>query len=159
MVAPGQHEMPAIHGDLVVWSDNRNRPEERPLTQTGGYNGRPSIHGQRVTWQQFREHNESTIVLLDLDDSQQTIIGDGGRGRSRQLISEDYLVWAVAEPCDVLGISLRKDQSDVYAYRLQTREVRQLSDYVEPMVVLHGKVALIAEVCFGVRRQFAVHIG
>ena len=99
------------------------------------------------------------MLSLDLDASQQTITGDGGRGRSRQLISEDYVVWAVAEPCDVLRIPPGKAQNGVYAYRLKTEEVRQLSDYVEPMVVLHGKVALIAEVCFGVRRQFAVHIG
>ena len=78
------------------------------LRQTGGYNGKPSIHGQRVTWQQFQEHNESAIVLLDFDAGQQTIIGDGGRGRSLQLISEDYVVWAVAEPCDVLGIRSRQ---------------------------------------------------
>ena len=185
VVAPGQQETPAIHGDMVVWSDNRNRPEdapsragcsacpdnpfdiylynlktaeERPLTQTGDYNGRPSIHGQRVTWQQFQERNESTIVLLDLETGEQTIIGDGGRGRSSPLISEDYVVWAVAEPCDVFGIPPGKAQNGVYAYKLKTGEVRELSNYVEPMVMLHANVALIAEVCFGVRRQYAVHL-
>ena len=185
VVAPGQQETPAIHGDMVVWSDNRNRPEdapsragcsncpdnpfdiywynlktgeERPLTQTSGYNGRPSIHGQRVTWQQFQERNESAIVLMDLETGEQTIIGEGGRGWSSPLISEDYVVWAVAEPCDVFGIPPGKAQNGVYAYSLKTGEIRQLSDYVEPMVVLHANVAIIAEVCFGVRRQYAVHL-
>ena len=182
VVAPGQQEMPAIHGDLVVWSDNRNRPEdappragcsgcpadvylydlktaeERPLTQSGGYNGPPSIHGQRVTWQQFRERNESTIVLLDLETGEQSIIGDGGRGRSSPLISEDYLVWAVSGPCDVFGFPPSKAQNGVYAYSLTTGEVRQLSDYVETYSKLHGNVALVAEVCFGVRKQYAVHL-
>ena len=184
-VVPGQQETPAIHGEMVVWSDNRNRPEdapsragcsacpdnrfdiysynlkmaeERPLTQTGGYHGRPSIHGQRVTWQQFQERNESTIVLLDLDTGEQTIIGDGGRGGSSPMISEDYVVWTVAEPCDVLGIPPGKVHNGVYAYRLKTGEVRQLSNYVEPMVMLYANVALIAELCFGVRRQYAVHL-
>ena len=182
-VMPGQQRAPAIHGDMVVWSDNRNRPEdapsregcsscpdnpfdiysynlrtgeERPLVATGGYNGRPSIHGQRVTWQQFQERNESTIVLLDLETGEQTIIGDGGRSPSSPMISEDYVVWAVAEPCDVFTIPPGKVQTGVYAYSLKTGEVHQLSDYVEPMVMLHANVALIAEVCFGVRRQYAV---
>ena len=184
-VMPGQQRAPAIHGDMVVWSDNRNRPEdapttegcsncpdnpfdiyaynlktgeERPLTQTSGYNGRPSIHGQRVAWQQFQEGDESVIVLLDLETGEQKIIGDGGRGGSSPLISEDHVVWAVAEPCDVFGIPPGKAQNGVYAYRLETGEIRQLSDYVEPMVMLHANVAVIAEVCFGVRRQYAVHL-
>ena len=46
----------------------------------------------------------------------------------------------------------------MYAYRLKTAEVRQLSNYVESMVILHANVALIAEVCFGVRRHYAVHL-
>ena len=29
-VMPGQQRAPAIHGDMVVWSDNRNRPEDAP---------------------------------------------------------------------------------------------------------------------------------
>ena len=185
VVTPGQQETPAIHGDMVVWSDNRNRPEdapsragcsacpdnpfdiylynlktaeERPLTQTGGYNGRPSIHGHRVTWQQFQERDESVVVLLDLETGEQTFIGDAGRGGSSPLISEDYVVWAVAEPCDMFTIPPGKAQNGVYAYGLKTGEVRQLSDYVEPVVMLHANVALIAEVCFGVRRQYAVHL-
>ena len=101
-VVPGQQMAPAIHGDMVVWSDNRNRlehapsragcsncpdnpfdiysynlktAEERPLAETGGYNGWPSIHGQRVTWQRFQERNESAIVLLDLEtvESQEVV--------------------------------------------------------------------------------------
>ena len=184
-VVPGQQMAPAIHGDMVVWSDNRNRPEhapsragcsacpdnpfdiysynlktaeERPPAETGGYNGWPSIHGHRVTWQRFQERNESAIVLLNLETGEQTIIGDGGRGGSGPLISEHYVVWAVAEPCDVFTIPPGKAQNGVYAYGLKTGEVRQLSDYVEPVVMLHANVALIAEVCFGVRRQYAVHL-
>ena len=74
------------------------------------------------------------------------------------MISEDYVVWAVAEHCDVFGIPPSKAQTGVYAYRLKTAEVRQLSNYVEPMAMLRANVALIAEACFGVRRQYAVHL-
>ena len=46
----------------------------------------------------------------------------------------------------------------MYAYGLKTGEVRRLSDYVEPMAMLHAKVEPIAEVCFGVRRRYAVYL-
>ena len=141
-----------------IYSYNLKTSEERPLTQTSGYNGPPSVHGQRVTWEQFREGGGSVIVLLDLETGEQTIIRDGGRGGSNPLISEDYVVWAVAEPCDVFTIPPGKAQTGVYAHGLKTGEVRQLSDYVEPMVLLHANVAVIAEVCFGVRRQYAIHL-
>lgn len=58
----------------------------------------------------------------------------------------------------MLGIPPGKARNGVYAQSLKTGEVRQLSDYVEPTVMLHAKVTLIAEVCFGVRKQYAVHL-
>ena len=132
--------------------------KERPLAEIRGHNGRPSIHGQRMTWQQFQEDDESVIVLLDLETGEQTIIGDGGCGGSSPVISKDYVDWAVAEPCDVFGIPPGKAQTSVYSYRLKSAEVRELSNNVEPMAMLHANVAVIAEVCFGVRRQYAVHL-
>ena len=68
------------------------------------------------------------------------------------------MVRAVAEACDVFEFPPSKVQTGVYAYGLKTGEVRQSSDYVEPMVMLHANVAVIAEVCFGARRQYAVHL-
>ena len=62
------------------------------------------------------------------------------------------MVWAVAEPCDDFTIPPGETQTGVYAYGLKTGEIRQLSDYVEPLVILHANVALIDEVCFGLRR-------
>lgn len=117
----------------------------------------PSIHGQRVTCQQFREDEESVIVRLDLETGGQTINGDDGHGGSSPLISEDHVVWAVAEPCGVFGIPPGKGQTGVYAYRLKTAEVHRLSNYVESMAMLRANAALIAEVCFMVSRQYAVH--
>ena len=184
-VFPGQQMAPAIHGDMVVWSDNRNRPEdapswagcsacsdnpfdiysynletaeERPLAETGGHNGRPSIHGQRITWQQFQERNESTIVLLDLDTGEQSIIAGGGGIGSRPLISEDYLVWAARETCDVFGGPRSKVPTGVYAYELKTGDTLRLSEYVEPYALLYGNVAVVTEGCFGIAKQYAVHL-
>lgn len=187
-VAPGTQLMPDIHGDTVVWSDNRNSADrgtpkagcgncsdnrfdiyshnlasakEKPLVETGDHNGPPSIHGERVTWQQFGAPGESAIVLLDLGTGEQTILGTGGRGEARPLISEDHAIWTVKETCDVDLVERNprsKPQPGVYAYGLKTGEVHQLSSYVEPNALLHGNLALITETCFTINRQYAVFL-
>ena len=184
-VAPGAQQQPAIYGDTMVWKDNRNSPqrgtpksgcgnctdnqfdiysynlvtgEERPLVETGYYNGPPSIHGQLVVWQQFRGAGQSVIVLLDLSTGMRQIIGTGGRGGSIPFVSDEYVVWAVHETCDVILNPPSETQTGVFAYQLETGEVRQLSDYVEPMALLHENVALVTERCFGILRQYAVFL-
>ena len=182
-VAPGQQKLPAIHGDTVVWSDNRNSPargtvragcgycsgnrfdiysynlateEEKPLVETGEHNGTPSINGELVAWQRFLGKGESDIVLLDLGTGEQAVIGAGGGGGARPLISENHVIWAVGETCDVVGLPPGKVPTGVYAYGLETGAVRQLSSDVEPHALLHGNVALVTEGCFGITRQYAV---
>ena len=129
-VTPGREDMPAIHGDTVVWLHNPNRPArgtakpgstartdnrfdifsynlatkvEKPLEETGEHNVTPSIHGELVVWQRFRDEGESDIVLLDLGTGHQTVIGAGGRRESKPVVSEDHAIWAVGETCDVAG--------------------------------------------------------
>ena len=129
-VAPGHQRQPAIHGDIVVWSDNRNSPqigtraegchnlpdrrcdiysynlatgEEKLLAQTGNNNGSPSIHGNLVAWQQYLEAGGSIIVLLDLSTGEHRDIGAGGRSETRPLVSGNHVVWSVREACDVGG--------------------------------------------------------
>ena len=141
-VMPGRQTLPAIHGDTVVWSDNRNSPdrspvragcgnclgnrfdiysynlataEEKPLVETGEHNGPPSIHGGLVVWQRFLGKGESDIVLLDLGAGGQKVIGAGGGSGARPLISEDHVVWAVGETCDVVGLPRSKASTGVYA--------------------------------------------
>ena len=184
-VAPGAQLGPAIYGDTVVWTDNRDSPqrgtnksgcgncadnrfdiysynlatgEERPLVKTGHHNGPPSIHGPRVVWQQIGDADQSVIAMLDLRTGLQKIIGAGGRGSSIPLVSDEYVVWAVQEPCDVFPYPPRGAETGVFAYRLETSEVRQLSNYVEPLALLHGNVAVVAQLCFGINRQYAVFL-
>ena len=183
-VAPGAQLRPAIYGDTVVWTDNRNSPqrdttksgcsncadnrfdiysynlatgEERPLVETGQHNGPPSIHEQLVVWQQIRDAGQSVIVMLDLETGLQKIIGAGGRGSSIPFVSDEYVVWAVRAACDVFPYP-PEVQTGVFAYRLDTGEVRQLSNYVEPLALLHGNVAVVAQLCFGINRQYAVFL-
>ena len=184
-VTPGRQEMPAIHGDTVVWTHNPNPPargtakpgsttkpdnrfdiysynlatdEKRPLVETGDYNWLPSIYSELVVWQRFREKGKSDIVLLDLGTGEQAVIGEGGRREARPLISEDHVVWAVKETCDVggIGIPRSKVRTGVYAYGLKTGEMRQFSSDKEPRTLLHGDVALVTEGCHMVTRQYAV---
>ena len=182
-VGPGQQLMPAIHGDTVVWTDNRNRREqatsragctncpdnrfdiysynlatevEKPLAETGDYNGPPSLHGNMVIWQRFQTEGESDIVLLDLGVGTQKVIGAGGRTEASPLISKSHAVWTVREACDVFGLPSSKTPTGVYAYDLDTGAVRQLSNAVEPHALLHGNDALIMEGCHRITSQYAV---
>lgn len=184
-VAPGQQLMPAIHGDMVVWSDNRNRSDDttsnegcancpdnpfdiysynletaegKPLVETGGYNGMPSIHGQLVAWQQFQDGAESAIVLLGLSTGVQRVIGGAGRGESRPLISDGYVVWAVKETCDVSGLPRSKGPTGVYAYALEMGETLQLSYDTEPNALLYRNTELVSEGCHWSTRQYAVSL-
>lgn len=185
VVAPGNQQHPTIHGDVVVWSDNRNSPqlgtraegchnhtdrqcdiysynlaigEERLLAQTGNNNGSPSLHGDLVVWQQYLETGGSIIVMLDLESGQQLDIGFGGHSYTRPLISGDHVVWSVKEACDVRGFLSNRSDTGAFHYRLDTGEVRRLSSYVEPRVLLHDNVAVITEGCQTGYRRYAVFL-
>ncbi len=188
-VTPGREDAPAIHGDTVVWTHNPNKPprglakpgstakpdnrfnifsynlateEKQPLVETGEHNVNPSIHGGLLVWQRFRGENESDIVLLDLGTGEQKVIGAGGRTESRPLISKDYVIWRVAETCDVGGfpgfreLFRSKVSTGVYAYEIRTEELRRLSRDKEPNALLSGNTALITEGCHRITRQYAV---
>ena len=187
-VAPGNQRHPAIHGDIVVWSDNRDSPEigtraagchnlpdrrcdiysynlatgeETLLAQTGNNNGSPSIHGNLVVWQQYLEAGGSLIVLLDLSTGEQRDIGSGGRSETRPLVSENHVVWARKEACDDGGFPSffrNKSATGAFAYRLDTGDVRRLSNYVEAGTLLHGNVAVITEGCQMPSRRYAVFL-
>ena len=187
-VAPGNQRHPAIHGDIVVWSDNRDSPEigtraagchnlpdrrcdiysynlatgeEKLLAQTGNNNGSPSIHGNLVVWQQYLEAGGSLIVLLDLSTGEQRDIGSGGRSETRPLVSENHVVWARKEACDDGGFPSffrNKSATGAFAYRLDTGDVRRLSNYVEAGTLLHGNVAVITEGCQMPSRRYAVFL-
>jgi len=185
VVAPGHQRHPAIHGDVVVWSDNRNSPrlgtrtegcpnlpdrqcdiysynlatgEERLLAQTGNNNGSPSLYGDTVVWQQFLPAGESIIVMLDLDTGQQLAVGSGGRTEPRPLVSGNHVVWSVKETCDAGGFPGNGSDTGVFHYRLDTGEVRRLSNYVEAEVLLHDNVAVITEGCHIASRRYAVFL-
>ena len=185
VVAPGKQRHPAIHGDIVVWSDNRNSPEigtrtagchnlpdrrcdiysynlatgeEKLLVQTGNNNGSPSIHGELMAWQQYLEGGRSLIVLLDLDTMEQRDIGFGGRSETRPLVSESHVVWPVRQACDVRGVGGDKSATGVFAYRLDTGEVRRLSNYVAATTLLDDNVAVVTEGCQIEFRSYAVFL-
>ena len=130
--------------------------------ETGDYNVAPFIHGGLVVWQRFRAEGGSDIVLLDLGAGEQKVIGAGGRRESRPLISENHVIWRVAETCDVGGfrgfpeILWGRIPTVVYAYVLRTGELCRLSRDKEPRVLLAENVALVTEGCHRITRQYAV---
>lgn len=187
-VAAGHQKEPDIHGDVVVWSDNRNSPgigtrtegchnlpdrhcdiysynlvtgEEKVLAQTGTNNGLPSVHGNLVVWQQYLEAGSSLIVLLDMSSGERRDVGSGGRSNTRPLVSDSHVVWAVKEPCDVGGLPGllgNKSATGAFAYRLDNGEVHSLSNYVEASAMLHDNMAVITEGCQIPSRRYAVFL-
>ena len=185
-IAPGAQVSPAVQGDVVVWADNRNSHvmgttiagcsncpgnrfdiysydfttgRERPLVESGHYNISPSIHGKLVAWQKFRDDGGSDIQTLDIGTGQQQMIAQAGRTQSGPLLSDEFLIWTVRNDCDVIGGLPGDLQTGVFALDLKTSEVRQLSNYVEPLALIHEDVALVHEGCFGTSRVYTISLG
>ena len=145
-----------------MWSDEViDRAFEEKLLADTGNNGSPSIHCNPVVRQQYLEAGSSLIVLLDISSGERRDIGAGGRSNTRPLVSENHVVWAVSEVCDVGGfpIFLRSiSATGVFAYPLDTGETRQLSDYIEASTLLHDNVAVVAEGCQYPLRRYALFL-
>lgn len=183
--ATSGHHWPAIHGDTVVWTDNRNSPardtrkagcsncadnpfdiyvydfttgQETLLHASGHYNGTPSIHGQYVVWQEFYAEGKSRIKLLDRTTGQQRTLAEAGRFEATPSVSDNYVVWSVRLTCDVVGPDTGRVRTGVFAYNLQTTDIRQLSNYIEPRAWLHNNVVLIQEGCHVISRVYAVYL-
>ena len=111
-----------------------------------------------VAWQQYLEAGGSIIVLLDLSTGEQRDIGSGGRSETRPLVSGNHVVWARKEACDVGGFRANRSATGAFAYRLDTGEVRRLSNYVEARTLLHDNMAVITEGCHMPSRRYAVFL-
>lgn len=184
-VETGGHQWPAVHGESVVWADNRNSPvrgtrkagcsnctdnpfdiyayaftsgRETLLYASGHYNDMPSIHGQYVVWQEFYAAGKSRIKLLDRTTGQQRTLAEAGRFQAMPSVSDFYVVWSVRLTCDVVGPDTGRVRTGVFAYNLQTTEIRQLSNYIEPQAWLHNNVVLIQEGCHVISRVYAVYL-
>ena len=174
-----------MYGDIVVWADNRNSPfvgttktgcancpdnpfdiymydlitdDEVALVESEHQNTRPAIYGQWVLWQTFREPRRSEINLLDLETGRIGMLAQAGGSEAWLGVSDDYAVWTVATACDARSPADSAVNTGVFAYDLQTNEVRQLSNFVEPRTWLHGSTVVIYEGCHFVTRVYAVFL-
>ena len=175
-----------IYGDTVVWADNRNNPlldapdsdeihfgcgdcpenrfdiyaydfgtgEERPLIQTGYYNSYAIVHGDNLIWKSYHPEKPLVVKLLNLVTGEEQAIIDEPRVGYLSL-SESHVVWTVRFSCDVF-INGRQPPGGVFARSLETGEVWQFSDYVEPVARFFGKTVFIAEGCQLTRDVYAV---
>ena len=93
--------------------------------------------------------------MLDLESGSVRTIAPVERNGSGPALSDDYLVWSTSWSCDVFPRE-NPDSNGVYAQHLETGEAWKLSDYVEPTADLSGNMVVISELCWGVRRAYAV---
>ena len=183
-VAPGSQRSPAIHGDTVVWADNRNSPamataeagcsdcpensfdihaldlttgEERVLIRSGYHNQAPDINGTHLAWQAHEPGRPAEVRLLDLDSGHVRAVGQGRSFFSGPSLSDRHVAWTTSWPCDVMPVP-DAHQTGAYAGHLDTGEVWQLTDYVEPVVFLSGNMAIIIEYCWGGGPTYAVFL-
>ena len=120
--------------------------EEKPLIQTGYYNPYAIIHGDNLIWKSYHPEKPLVVKLLNLvTGEEQAIIDDHHVGYLS--LSDSYLVWTVGFSCDVVTNEGRPPGTGAFARSLETGEVWQLSDYVEPVARVFGKTVIIAEGC------------
>ena len=120
--------------------------EESPLIQTGYYIPYAIIRGDNVIWKEYHPEKPLVVKLRNLASGEERVIVDDHHVGYLSL-SESYLVWTVGFPCDVGTSGDRPYGTGVFARSLETGEVRQLSDYVEPRARVFGKTVFIAEGC------------
>ena len=183
-VGPGSQRSPAIHGNTMVWADNRNSPvmgttkagcsncpenrfdiygldlttgEERVLVQSGHLNQAPDISGTHLAWQTHEPGRPAEVRLLDLAGGQVRAMGQGRNFFSGPSLSDRHVVWSTYWPCDVLPVP-DTALTGAYAGHLETGEVWQLTDYVEPVVLLSGNMAIVIEYCWGGGPTYAVFL-
>ena len=183
-IAPGSQRSPAIYGHTVVWADNRSSPalstaeagcsncpenrfdiyaldltagEERVLVESGYLNQAPDINGTHLAWQAYEPGRPAEVRLLDLKSGHVRAMGQARHFSSGPSLSERHVAWSTYWPCDVLPVP-DTVFTGVFAGHLDTGEVWQLTDYVEPVVLLSGNMAIIIEYCWGGGRTFAVFL-
>ena len=183
-VAPGSQRSPAIHGDTVVWADNRNSPvmataeagcsdcpensfdihaldlttgEERVLVRSGYHNQAPDINGSHLAWQAHEPGRPAEVRLLDLESGHVHAVGQSRSFFSGPSLSDRHMIWTTSWPCDVRPVP-DTYQTGAYAGDLDTGEVWQLTDYVQPVAYLSGIMAIIIEYCWGGGPTYAVFL-
>ena len=117
--ASGYHA-PDIYGDNIVWRGH-----------SGRYNENTALHFHSLANRRTR-----TIVSLD----------HGNIGRP--IVSDEYVVWTVSEPCDVVWIPPRDVGTGAFAYNIANGTTQQLSEFAEPDVLLDGKATVVHEGCW-----------
>ena len=184
VVAPGSQRSPAIHGSTVVWADNRNSPtlatteagcsncpenrfdiygldlatgEERVLVESRYLNQAPDISGTYLAWQAREPGRPAEVRLLDLESGHVRTMGQGRDFSLGPSPSDQCVAWSTSWPCDVMPVP---DMvfTGAFAGHLDTGEVWQLTDYVEPIIFLSGNMAIIIEYCWGGGPTYAVFL-
>ena len=187
-VHPGSQRGAIIDGDTVVWSDNRNNPllqdpdldlphmgcaecpdnrydiyaydfstgEEMALVHDGFNNRASSLHGKLMGWLAINPDEPRSLKILNLATSEERTVAEDISTYYGPRVSSDLVVWASDFPCDVLPKP--EKGTGVYAQSLETGETWQLSDYVEPLASVHGRTVFVLELCFGIRRAYAVFL-
>jgi hypothetical protein len=130
-VAPGAQQDPSIHGDLVVWADNRNSPQRdtilagcgncpenrfdlylydfktqivRPIVEDEWLKASPTVFGQRVVWAEYADGPLADLYVLDVDTGLSRRLTQTAASEVSPVLSGDRLLWVSRQACDVSTI-------------------------------------------------------
>ena len=187
-VAPGSQQSLAVHGDTVVWTDNRNSPlvdtpnGDLPSPGCGdcpenrfdifSYDfstGKERVLVETGYFNQWPAiHGEHLAWRAYAPDREMAInLLDLTTGRQRT-VTEDNSVWYGPSLSDdyvvwTVGWSCdvfpqQAEGTGVFAQDLKTGEVWKLSDHIEPRAVVSGNMVIIIEGCHFIARVYAVFL-
>ncbi len=119
---------PAIYGDLVVWTDWRNRnrdiygynlstKEEFPITRDPDDQENPAIYGDYVIWEGYRNGNKD-IYGYNLSTKEEFQITTNASHQISPAIYGNYVVWIDRRNgnWDIYGYNLSKERSQIWIF-------------------------------------------
>ena len=127
------------------------------LVENGYLNQAPDINDTHLAWQAHEPGRPAEVRLLDLESGHVRAVGQGRSFFSGPSLSDRHVAWTTSWPCDVRPVP-DTYQTGAFAGHLDTGEVWQLTDYVEPVAFLSGSMAIIIEYCWGGGPTYAVFL-
>lgn len=157
----GDQMYPDIHGNLVVWQDNRTGNwdiylkdlSDGTITVVGkgpGTQERPALFNDRIVWQD-NTHGTYDINLYNVTTGSTSFIISGQGDQIRPAIGSDWLVWQ----------DNRNGNWDIYAYNLNDKSIRQITHHERDQIhpVICGNTVVWEDYRHGLGEIYSYNLG
>ena len=131
--------------------------EERVLVSNGYKNTASSFEGELLGWLAFHPEQPRALKVLNVDTGKEHTVAEDVGTYYGPAVSQGRVGWVSDFSCDV-GPAPHRDTTGAWVRSLATGETWRVSNYVEPVVALHGNVAFVFERCSARSRFYAVFL-